>query len=98
VIKIGKWISVYGEEQAFVLSPKGNDIAGDTSQLVEARDTLGPDAQSRLGNAFLQSTNIILQAAQRNEVLAQLPIGIPMLSQSGFGGRKRLTDWPMQQV
>ena len=43
---------------------------------IEARDMLGPEAQSRLDNTFLQSTNVILQAAQRNEALAQLPIGI----------------------
>jgi hypothetical protein len=45
--------------------------------LIEARDTLGPEAQSRLDNTFLQSTTTILQAAQRNDALAQLPIGIP---------------------
>jgi hypothetical protein len=37
---------------------------------------LGPEAQSRLDNTFLQSTNVILQATQRNEALAYLPIGI----------------------
>jgi hypothetical protein len=34
-----------------------NDIAGAALQLVEARDMLGPEAQSRL------DTNVILQAA-----------------------------------
>jgi hypothetical protein len=37
---------------------------------------LGPETRSRLDNTFLQSTNVIVQAAQRNEALAQLPIGI----------------------
>jgi hypothetical protein len=46
-------------------------------QLIRARDTLGPEAQSRLDNTFLQSANTMLQAAQRNDTLAQLPIGIP---------------------
>lgn len=59
-----------------MLSPKGNDIAGAALQLIEARDMLGPEAQSRLDNTFLQSVNVILQAAQCNEALAQLPIGI----------------------
>jgi len=57
-----------------VLSPKGNDLAGAALQLIEARDTLGPEAQD---STFLQSTNAMLQAAQRNEALAQLPIGMP---------------------
>jgi hypothetical protein len=77
VIRTGKWIPIYGQEQALVLSPKGNDLAGAALQLIEARDTLGPEAQSRLDSTFLQSTNAMLQAAQRNEALAQLPIGMP---------------------
>jgi len=60
-----------------VLSPKGNDLAGAALELIEARDALGPEAQSRLDSIFLQSTSTMLQAAQRNEALAQLPIGIP---------------------
>jgi len=28
VIKIGSWTPIYGEEQALVLSPKGNNIGG----------------------------------------------------------------------
>jgi hypothetical protein len=69
VIKIGRWIPL-------VLSSKGIDIAGAALQLIEARDMLGPETRSRLDNTFLQSTNVIVQAAQRNEALAQLPIGI----------------------
>ena len=46
-------------------------------QLIQARDILGPEAQSRLDNTFLQSANTMLQAAQHNDALAQLPIGIP---------------------
>ena len=65
-----------GRNRLLCFSPKGNDIAGAALQLTEARDMLGPEARSRLDNTFLQSTNIILQAAQRNEALAQLPIGI----------------------
>jgi hypothetical protein len=37
---------------------------------------LSPKGNAILDNTFLQSTNVILQAAQRNEALAQLPIGI----------------------
>ena len=44
--------------------------------LLKPEIMLGPEARSRLDNTFLQSTNIILQAAQRNKALAQLPIGI----------------------
>jgi len=77
VIKTGKWIPIYGQEQTLVLSPKENDLAGAALELIEARDALGPEAQSRLDSIFLQSTSTMLQAAQRNEALAQLPIGIP---------------------
>jgi hypothetical protein len=40
--------------------------------LIEARDALGPEAQSRLDNTFLQAATIILQTAQHNDALAQL--------------------------
>jgi hypothetical protein len=97
MIKISKWIPIYGEEQALVLSPKGNDIAGAALQLIEARDMLGPEAQSGLDNTFLQSISVILQAAQRNEVLAQLPIGI-LDAVPKRVWRKKITGWLMQQT
>jgi hypothetical protein len=65
-IKIGKWSPSYAPQQELVLSPKRND-----------RETLSPEAQSRLDTTFIQSTSTILQAAQRNDALAHLPIGIP---------------------
>jgi hypothetical protein len=45
--------------------------------LLEARETLSPEAQSCLDTTFVQSTTAILQAAQRNDALVQFPIGIP---------------------
>lgn len=45
--------------------------------LLEARETLGPEAQSRLDTTFIRLTTTILQGAQRNDTLAQPPIGIP---------------------
>src|SRR3989440_2119574 len=77
IIQMGKWVPIYGQQQTLLLSPKGKDIADAALQLIQARDTLGPEAQSRLDNTFLQSANTMLQAAQRNDALAQLPIGIP---------------------
>jgi len=71
VIKSGKYLRT--GRQTLVLSPKGNDIADPALQLIEARDTLGPEAQPRLRNAFFQSTSTMLQAAQRNEALGQAP-------------------------
>ena len=65
-----------GKNRLLCFRLRENDIAGVVLQLIEGRDMLGPEAQSRLDNTFLQSTNVILQAAQRNEALAQLPIGI----------------------
>jgi len=43
-----------------VFSPKANDIEG---AILQFRDTLGPEAQSKLDNTFLQSTNAVPQAA-----------------------------------
>jgi hypothetical protein len=60
-----------------VLSPKGKDIASAAVQLIEAREALGPEAQSRLDNTFLQAATNMLQTAQRDDALAQLPIGNP---------------------
>jgi hypothetical protein len=57
--------------------------------LIQARDTLGPEAQSRLDNTFLQSADTMLQAAQRNDVLAQLPIGIPDAIPKGVWRKKK---------
>jgi len=76
-IKIGKWSPSYAPQQELVLSPKRNDIAEVALGLLEARETLGPEAQSHLDTTFIQSTTTILQAAQRNDALAHLPIGIP---------------------
>jgi hypothetical protein len=61
------------------MSPKAkeNDIAGAALQLIEARDTLGPEAQSRLDSTFIRTANTMLQAAQRNDTLDRLPIGTP---------------------
>jgi hypothetical protein len=53
-----------------VFSMKENDITDAILQLIETRDTLRPEAQSRLDSTFLQSSNAMPQAAQRNEVLA----------------------------
>jgi len=69
------WQPTYGHEQQLVLSPKGKDIASAAVQLIEGWDTLGPEAQSRLDNTFLQAATAMLQTAQRNDALAQLPIG-----------------------
>jgi hypothetical protein len=80
-----------------ILSPKGKDIAEAALQLIQARDTLGPEAQSRLENTFLQSANTMLQAAQRNDALAQLPIGIPDTIPKRVWRRRRLTDLLTQQ-
>jgi hypothetical protein len=77
VIKTGKWTPIYGQERTLVLSPKGNGLADAALQLIETRDTLNPEARSRLDSTFIQSTNAILQAAQRNEALAGLPINMP---------------------
>ena len=60
-----------------MLSPKGKDIASAAVQLIEAREALGPEAQSRLDNTFLQAATNMLQTAQRDDALAQLPIGNP---------------------
>ena len=50
-----------GRNGLLYFRPKGNDIAGIALQLIEARDAmLGPKAQSRLDNTFLQSTIVIL--------------------------------------
>jgi hypothetical protein len=68
------WQPSYGHEQQLMLSPKGKDIASAAVQLIEGRDTLGPEAQSRLDNTFLQAATTMLQTAQRNNALAQLPI------------------------
>jgi hypothetical protein len=76
-IQTGKWVPIYGQQQTLLLSPKGKGMADAALHLIEARDTLGPEAQSRLDNTFLQSANTMLQAAQRNDALAQLPISIP---------------------
>jgi hypothetical protein len=78
-----------------VLSPKGNDIASTALQLIGVRDTPGIEAQPRLDNTFLQSTNAMLQATQRNKALAQLPIGIPDTVPKRVWRKKRLTGWPM---
>jgi hypothetical protein len=67
----------YGHKQQLVLSLKGKDIASAAVQLIEGRDALGPEAQSRLDNAFLQAATTMLQTAQRNDALAQLPISNP---------------------
>jgi hypothetical protein len=53
------------------------DIASAAVQLIEGRDALGPEAQSRLDNTFLQTATTILQIAQRNNALAQLLTGNP---------------------
>jgi len=53
------------------------DIASAAVQLIEGRDALGPEAQSRLDNTFLQTATTILQTAQRNNALAQLLTGNP---------------------
>jgi hypothetical protein len=50
------WQPTYGHEQQLVLLPKGKDIASAAVQLIEGRDALGPEAQSRLDNTFLQSS------------------------------------------
>ena len=45
--------------------------------MIEGRGALGPEAQSRLDNTFLQAATTMLQTAQRNNALAQLLIGNP---------------------
>jgi hypothetical protein len=50
---------------------------------------LSPKGNAILDNTFLQSTNVILQAAQRNEALAQLPIGILDAVPKGVWRKKR---------
>jgi hypothetical protein len=55
-----------------VLLPKGNDIASAAVQLIEGRDALGPEAQSRLNNTLLQVATTMLQTAQHNDALTQL--------------------------
>ena len=60
-----------------MLSPKGKDIATAAVRLIEGRDALGPEAQSRLDNTFLQAATAMLQTAQRNDTLAQLLISNP---------------------
>jgi hypothetical protein len=61
-----------------VLSPKGKDIATAAVRLIEGPDAVGPEAQSRLDNTFLQAATTMLQTAQRNDALTQLPIGNPV--------------------
>jgi hypothetical protein len=90
-IKIGKWSPSYAPYQELVLSPKKSDIAEVTLGLLEAREIPGPEAQSRLDATFIQSTTTILQATQRNDALAQLPIGTLTLSPKEPGKR----GWPM---
>ena len=46
------------------------DIASAAVQLIEGRDALGPEAQSRLDNTFFQAVTTIPQTAQRNDALA----------------------------
>ena len=41
--------------------PKGKDIASAAVQLIKERDALGPKAQSRLDNTFLQAATTLLQ-------------------------------------
>ena len=60
-----------------LMPQKGKDIASAAVQLIEGRDALGPEAQSRLDNTFLQAATTMLQTAQRNNALAQLLIGNP---------------------
>jgi hypothetical protein len=78
-ITVSNWQPSYGEQRQVVVSPKAkeNDIAGAALQLIEARDDLGPEAQSRLDNTFIQTANTMLKAAQRNDTLDRLPIGTP---------------------
>jgi hypothetical protein len=45
--------------------------------LIEGRDALGPEAQLKLDNTFLQVATTMLQTVQRNDALAQLVIGNP---------------------
>jgi hypothetical protein len=77
IIKIGVWQPSYGPQQQLILSPKRNNIAEAALGLLKARETLGPKARSRLNNTFIQSASNLLQAVQRNDTLAQLPIGMP---------------------
>jgi hypothetical protein len=81
-----------------VLSPKGKDIASAAVQLIEERDALGPEAQSRLDNTFLQAATAMLQTPQRNNALAQLPIGNLTQFLRRVRGRRRLTDLLMLQI
>lgn len=78
-ITVSNWQPSYGEQRRVVVSPnaKENDIAGATLQLIEARGDLGPEAQSRLDSAFIQTANTMLKTAQRNDTLDRLPIGTP---------------------
>ena len=71
------WQPTCGHEKQVVLSPKGKDIASAAVQLIEGRDALGPEAQSRFDSTFLQAATNMLQTAQRNDALAQLPIANP---------------------
>ena len=75
---MSNWQPSYGQQRQVVMSPKAkeNDIAGAALQLIEARDTLGPEAQPRLDSTFIRTANTMLQAAQRNDNLDRLPIGI----------------------
>jgi hypothetical protein len=55
-----------------MLIPHSSCSSSAAVQLIEARDALGPEAQSRLDNTFFQAATIMLQAAQHNDTLAQL--------------------------
>ena len=45
--------------------------------MIKGRDAPGPEARSRLDNAFLQAATTTLQTAQRDDALTQLHIGAP---------------------
>ena len=60
-----------------MLSFKEKDITSAAVQLIKGWDALKSEAQSRFDNTFLQAATAMLQTAQRNDALAQLPIGNP---------------------
>ena len=80
-----------------MLSPKGKDIASAAVQLIEGRDTLGPEAQSRLDNTFLQAANHAPESADEEDP-GLLPPSTAPLRLEESGGTKRTRGRTMDFV
>ena len=91
------WQPTYGHEQQLVLSPKGKDIASAAVQLIEGRYTLGPEAQSRLDNTFLQAATTCDRPHRETMPLLNSLLATLTQFPRRFGGRRRLTDLLMLQ-